>query len=752
MAETYSKEYSFFSDSFFVAFEPAELHSYLDKIIFVEPPMAEEDKRGEELDREVLPYILLRRSRMHALDLRRQLEWVEDGLQKLHTGDLRSQRAFRLDILIQVAVEVLLSGPAMKDRLQRDPTFRQLTYDTLYYPSDIWEKQQDLDASEAALIHYLWERTGVKEEVVSPNPDASMPGQVPERFLSQADREFLHQRLAQMVSYLIQPPVLVVDAATTSLAETIVAAIEREPLLEAIPDNDQRYRWRFDTAGRSLPRDVSATESTGLPRESPEPTVEFGVAPEAVKQASTVQTPAPPQTLRGAAVLIEQVQAILTELTQDALTLERLCNEYRLLPTTPAWSAVEMALSRLEQNNALSGDPNQTPATYPESDQDQSNVIEFADNLYKNAGSAIGAILCALAVGKMEGGSLGTQMVLGLRALSAELTRRGVAESTIRSARKSLFDSLTRLEEALSPPLEWNKLGTLIRTVESSSSVTPARRENYLNSVFREWESRFTRYLRDGKTQFDPIIEEFLTGANDSHYIISATDPRSIFPDFDLRQTSLLKWTAAFSRAVEIQDGPPGRGVLPVLPTRFAVPCLHALGFSTAAKDVALHLALASPELSPDVRFWSEFIRVEPKPGVAVLDTPILPSTEPSPVKDWKPSPSFAALCWTADGWEQQIALPLARLLSIPPESIIKALNIDTVLVALNGSDEDALRVLGTAMQMPKSLSPLGRLTAFVLPTRTRAERLAAQTPFPCIAAKDLDDAMAQVNAARTKK
>jgi hypothetical protein len=154
VAEAYSKEYSFFSDSFFVAFEPAELHTYLDKILFLEQPKVEEDKRLEEdeRDREVLPYILLRRSRMHALDLRRQLEWVEDGMQKLRPGDIHNRREFRLDILIQVAVEVLLGAPQMKDRLQRDPAFRQLTYDTLYYPSDIWEKQQDLDALLTMLI------------------------------------------------------------------------------------------------------------------------------------------------------------------------------------------------------------------------------------------------------------------------------------------------------------------------------------------------------------------------------------------------------------------------------------------------------------------------------------------------------------------------------------------------------------------------------------------------------------------------
>jgi hypothetical protein len=585
----------------------------------------------------------------------------------------------------------------------------------------------------------LWVRTGVKEagEVVSPNPDASMPGHVPEWFLSRADREFLHLRLSQMVGYLIKPQTLV-DAATSSFPERVRTAIYGEPLLEAIPDKGQRYGWRFDTAGgRLLPSVVSQPASTGPAQEPPGPTVEFGVAPEVVKQAPAVQTPALPQTLSEAAELIQQVQTTLSGLTQDALTLERLASEYRLLQTTPSWPAVERALGRLRQNNVLGRDPSQTPAPYPELDQDQSDVIEFARNLKNNAGSAVGAILCALAVGKMAGGSVTTQMVLGLKRLSSELALRGVTESTIRRARESLLDSLIRLEAGLSLPLDWNNLEALVRTVESSSSVTPDRRENYLNSIVREWESRFTRYLRDGKTQFDPIIEEFLIGE---------IDPRYSFPDFDLRQTSLLNWTAALSNAAEIQDGPGGR-VPPFLPSWFAIPCLYALGFSQAAHAVALHLT--SPELPPDVRFWSQFIRVELKPGVAVLDVLILPSPETSPVRDWKPSPSFAALCWNALGWDQQIALPLARLLSIPPESVIKTLKIDTVLVALNVNDEDASRALGTAMLMPKSLSPLGEFTAFVLPTKTWADRLAAQTPFRCIAASDLDDAMAQVNAAR---
>lgn len=165
----YPIEYTYFSDRLFVVFKPEALHGYLETILEVTgtggtgrptgtavEPATGSASRGssapgahptegagagvdseEVLDHSVLPYLLLRRSEMHAIDLRRQLSHFarEDGVLDLQPGQVRSSNAFKYDLLLQLAIEMTLADPLLADRIDASPAFARLAIDAMYYPT-----------------------------------------------------------------------------------------------------------------------------------------------------------------------------------------------------------------------------------------------------------------------------------------------------------------------------------------------------------------------------------------------------------------------------------------------------------------------------------------------------------------------------------------------------------------------------------------------------------------------------------------
>jgi hypothetical protein len=157
----YAVEYTYFTHDLFVVFSPARLHAHLENVLQVQRAPA--SQRGQDdVDREVLPYVLLHRSRMHAIDLRRQLSrWrTEAGTVDVAPGEIVTDAKFRLDVLIQLAIEVTLDGDRFRERIANDPEMLRLAYDAMYYITRRWirarneEREGDgglvLDDSDAA--------------------------------------------------------------------------------------------------------------------------------------------------------------------------------------------------------------------------------------------------------------------------------------------------------------------------------------------------------------------------------------------------------------------------------------------------------------------------------------------------------------------------------------------------------------------------------------------------------------------------
>ena len=209
--QAYSMESSFFAHRLFVAFQFSDFHSYVEKVL-VQPeepripagmpaaaqPQAQADLlqpqtlyKDEKLDVEVVPWVLLHRARMHALDLRRLLE---EWLGKLRPGEIRTTDEFRFDVTIQVAVEMVLTQPILNRRLRQQPEFTQIVHDALYYISRRWKDLDPLDLDDReSFRQHLEQRSGAQV--------AAQSG-VPQLLLEQDDLDFLLERVRELANLL----------------------------------------------------------------------------------------------------------------------------------------------------------------------------------------------------------------------------------------------------------------------------------------------------------------------------------------------------------------------------------------------------------------------------------------------------------------------------------------------------------------------------------------------------------------------
>jgi hypothetical protein len=293
--DPYPKHFTYFTDRVFVSFQPADLHRYLGELLKAEhrlqappaaaaaaenespPPGASESVASDDdLDLDVLKYVLLRRSEMHAVRLRRQiLSWSRNNQtdsqgQPVETvlfppGVVRSLMRYRFDLLIQFAIELILHRPPIANRLRDDPAFARLVYDALYYPVRLLSQTSNaaatlqnqpaglaawaLDLSDqSAFDAYLVER-------MSSDPDAAGAKPLPSA-LRPIDSTFLLEQLRALAEMLSDPYALLDELAEArksgfaGASEAVLSAIpfnpDGGPLLRARLGASHVYEWRYD--------------------------------------------------------------------------------------------------------------------------------------------------------------------------------------------------------------------------------------------------------------------------------------------------------------------------------------------------------------------------------------------------------------------------------------------------------------------------------------------------------------------------
>ena len=317
---------------------------------------------------------------MHPFDLRRQLGRMrnDQGMISLLPGAVRSELAYRFDVLIQVAVEWLLERQELRERLRQDEDFTQLVYDTLYYPSRMWEQgSAELNVSRKAFFQYLGERmsptlgqnkeAGKKEK----QSDEKCP-------LSDLDQEFLYARLRELLGFVVDPGRLRATIEATDpkrFSTEVLEAIPIDPKFRLLDFRDTTRDicvWRRDLFGRSVER----------------PGVEV------------VSADMQPQ-----AKFIESMQAALRDIGQN-VTMDRLATDFNVLKSTPAWTSVQPALRRVQR---LWTD--EQPEPYGEMESDSNAVWEYSQMLQASGVALAEALISGMIVGQIaSGGGSGANM------------------------------------------------------------------------------------------------------------------------------------------------------------------------------------------------------------------------------------------------------------------------------------------------------------------------------------------------------
>jgi len=297
----YPVEYTYFMHRLFVVFQPRDFHSYLDSVLELPKPaapiapeagatqavqVAQEGFVAEDrTDRLFLRYVLLHQSQMHALDLQRRLASLRgsDGTVALGGVALRDRPAFKVAVVMQLAIDMVFDGPELADRIGREPEFGRLVNDSMYYLSRRWreapgEELSLTDDQEAVFGEYLEKRMGREEEARSGDT------------VSDRDRRFLFQLVRELAFTLATPArykqffQIWNDIRERNGQERLDASVldvlpsEGPPLL-FLPDDGRAYRWLYDVDGREVqPAESVKVEPKGLALESAPPEPDWKLA------------------------------------------------------------------------------------------------------------------------------------------------------------------------------------------------------------------------------------------------------------------------------------------------------------------------------------------------------------------------------------------------------------------------------------------------------------------------------------------
>ena len=294
--EAYPIAYTLFSRRLFITYGPNDLHFYLWRL-FVD------DGKKEAFTSKIHCYIYwcLYKSRFHIGDLKKEFfrnikkssAQINNEFSIIIPSDIDARinaqglerpvlSFYTIQIIFQLAIEYLLthSGSKVKERIEQEPHFAQLIYDTLYYPSRKWESGvRELDISRDALEVYLIQRM-IPIEKATNEPGAT---QLPESeetnvgdefanssngLLNNLDFDFLYNQMTLLVSFFedidklrsylqVNPPDYIPQPMIWQEIIDLIPA-RSKPLLTL--QEQTKYEWNYDFYGRELPAKLTEDE------------------------------------------------------------------------------------------------------------------------------------------------------------------------------------------------------------------------------------------------------------------------------------------------------------------------------------------------------------------------------------------------------------------------------------------------------------------------------------------------------------
>ncbi len=461
---------SYFTHSLLVTYRPADVETYLDKLLEVDRmppatvpvmsaspggapdasyPNSPPDAEVDVVDLEVLKWVLRHRSRLHALGLAREIAALRGDSGSLHIapGAVRTEYTYRIDVTFQVAIEFQLAQAHVQAWLRQRPGMSQTLLDALYFPTREWLKGGDRLAPHA--VRQRFHETLVARmnlgDVQAAGAMVSVAGA-----LSEDDKSFLATMMEEVLRFVCEvpdvtaagvrwgklPPKTWSPRADPGLPVLQSMLLGDESLAVRKPtEHGDVYHWRYFPTG----------EPRTTPGVDPHAVLPAGAAPQPATGAAPVPGAPPPDTPPGMppgavpgvdtprAVLdpditatLERILAIETNLwilfrragepdKPEGRVFQLLGDVFRVLPTTPAWTRVLAAI--LNVNQVLNGGGSRSTLM-----EDGRALTGFAGML---DGSAR-ALIHALAVAGFCGHARATNgfvegLLFGLEALSTGL-------------------------------------------------------------------------------------------------------------------------------------------------------------------------------------------------------------------------------------------------------------------------------------------------------------------------------------------
>ena len=478
----YPKEYTYFTHRFYINYSPQDLHVYLNELFQV-PPNSDQELTNSAV---LMRYLLLNRSNLHTIDLKREIaKRSDDG--HLNLEGIRSKLSFRFPIVIQLAIEVILKERDLSDRVDQDSYFSQLMNDALYYPVRSWlGGEKTLNVTKKHFVKYILERSELDLDMaevytlVEEENWTELERQMP---FPMNDLDFLFDKVNELLKLLINTDSLraKIEKDQMPLSSTaryqdqksgsmVLDIIPRQNENSSInlrllqPKSDTYFDWQFDYYGRSLEQ-------------------------RRIKKGVTEKSK-----------FLTNLNSALFSLTSDEIGLYDLGN-FQIINATPDWYDLEQSINRLPQ--FLDDDEE-----YPDLNADLESLDEYYAMIIPK-GTLIGKTVT---------------LAFFLRNRSEKVRWKDCFEAigfllNLRSEKG--VDQLDKLVLALNPSVQnwdeflqenggWGKWIKNLPEVIKTKFAFEITEEKAHKEWWDSWEKRFLVNINEGKNEFDATINDLI--------------------------------------------------------------------------------------------------------------------------------------------------------------------------------------------------------------------------------------------------
>ncbi|KUZ86104.1 hypothetical protein WI40_31940 [Burkholderia ubonensis] len=651
----YGPAYSYFSHSLLVAYQPADLDIYLQKLL------RETDEIGERLDLEVLKWVLRHRSCMHAMALHREIAALSklddpsgpqgDPVIALPEGTIRSKTAYRIDTTLQVAIEYHLNARMVIGWLTQYPNKRQTLVDALYYISRQWRNGEGLlnldDACLGCFRADLEQRMNLEETLAPGTPAFSLA----EYSLSDGDLQILFGIVRELAHDLcdtgsnrfrreqwLQDPSAPTESLVPIPQQAVLDAMlldQKSVLIEypgpapASPGPApggapppvapvRTYRFRYWQSGEvrdwaEYDRLRASAGSAELPKAPTTPKTASELADEAAPRIDYINA-----FERALWPMFETAPA---PADPNGVVFLLLSDQLRVLPTTPAWAHVQSAKDRLGRARYGQGNVSQLV-------EDLRAVAEFETTLARSVDDLrvivpTAAFVCGLGgeADRVRALRRGLEVLAkGLKFAQTDLegVRRGCAQFLVDLNNKVFGGELSALaaKDEKNPDVASFRLPDFeqLVTIRHEEGLSMSSKLSWPPLVAQAWGGFLRRFSGPTtvESEFPAYFDEILCAA-------AKLGPGEVL-GLNVASLTLRDWTRALIEAVNSTDEVTARFV----PADIIPLALQNLGSNAVRPDTSLMLHEAIMKLR----------RARSPQAVSAVTWPLPAATNPPPLGD----------------------------------------------------------------------------------------------------------------------